>query len=153
MRIRRWMTGAAVAAVALFVLAFSPAWAQESPGGQPPEAQGGQAGEHHHAHAMPSPEQRADYLAKQLNLSDDQKGKALAAFQDEQKQMESVHSDSSLSREDRRTKMQQIHENTVSQVKGMLNPDQAKKYEAMQERMHQHEQNGGGSPPPQQPQQ
>lgn len=100
---------------------------------------------------MPTPEQRTDHLASALNLSDDQRAKALSIYQDEDKQMSALRSDSSTSRDDRRAKMQQIHENTVSQIKGFLNADQAKKFDEMQQNMGRHRR--GQSPdaaPPQQ---
>jgi hypothetical protein len=78
----------------------------------------------------------------------------LSILQDEQKQIEAMHSDSSLSRDDRWSKMREIHENTTTQIKGTLNSDQAKKFSEMQQQMEQRrEQRGNNSkdkaPPPQ----
>jgi len=115
----------------------------------------GQGGGRHGGQMMASPEERTERLTKALNLSDDQKGKVLSIYKDEQKQMEALRSDTSSSREDRRSKMMQIHENTVSQIKGVLNPDQAKKFDEMQQRMRERRERGGGNregaPPPPQP--
>ena len=36
------------------------------------------------------------------------------------------------------SKMREIHQNTNSQIKGILNPDQAKKFEEMQQQMGEH---------------
>lgn len=122
--IRLLKTASLVAAMA-FVLGMTPAWGQDN---APPPPEAGR-----HGHMMPTPEQRADHLSKKLNLTDDQKAKVLSAYQDEEKQMSDLRSDSSLSRQDRRAKMQQIHENTVSQIKGTLNPDQAKQFDEMEQ--------------------
>ena len=118
-------TACAVGVVGL-MLAAMPSLAQE---GGPPEGGG-----HRHGHMM-SPEERTEHLTKALNLSDDQKGKVLSILQDEQKQMEGVRSDSSLSQEDRWSKMREIHQNATTQIKGTLNPDQAKKFDEMQQQM------------------
>ena len=118
-------TACAVGVIGLMFVAM-PSLAQE---GGP-----GEGGGHHHGHMM-SPEERTEHLTKTLNLNDDQKGKVLSILQDEQKQMEGVRSDSSLSRDDRWSKMKEIHQNTASQIKGTLNPDQAKKFDEMQQQM------------------
>jgi periplasmic protein CpxP/Spy len=134
----------AVVAIA-FLFAAMPSLAQE---GGP-----GEGGGRHHGRMM-SPEERTEHLTKALGLNDDQKGKVLSIFQDEQKQMEAVHSDSSLSREDRGAKMRDIHQNTTAQIKGILDPDQAKKFDEMQQRMEEHREqrandNKQNAPPPQ----
>jgi periplasmic protein CpxP/Spy len=126
--IRTLKTACAIAALA-FVLGAIPTWAQQ---GQ----EGGSMS--HGGRMMASPEERTDKLTKALNLNDDQKSKVLSAYQDEQKQMESLRSDTSTPRDQKRSKMMQIHENTVSQIKGVLNADQAKKFDAMQQEMKEH---------------
>jgi periplasmic protein CpxP/Spy len=130
------------ATIVACMFAAASVWAQEG---------GGQGGGEHHGRGMPSPEERADHLKKALDLSDDQHDKVLAAYQDEQKQMEALRSDTSLSRDDRRSKMKTIHENTVSQIKGVLNPDQSKKFDEMEQNMAQHrgQRGGGENAPPQ----
>ena len=136
------MAGAVVVIGLMF--AAMPALAQEGgPGG----------GGHRHGRMM-SPEERTDHLTQALNLSDDQKGKVLSIFQDEQKQMEAVRSGSSLSRDDRWSKMREIHQNATTQVKGTLNADQAKKFDEMQQRMEERREqrssnNKDNAPPPQ----
>jgi Spy/CpxP family protein refolding chaperone len=152
MKLNRFFRTAGIAGIVL-VFAAAVVWAQENEAPPPPG---------HHGHRrMMSPEDRTNHLAKALNLSDDQKGKVLSIFQEEQKQMEALRSDNSLSREDRWSKMKQIHENTVSQIKGTLNEDQAKKFDEIQQRMEQRREqrgqahgndqdNDNAPPPPQQ---
>lgn len=143
MKVHRLFKATFAAVVACCLFASLPGWGQNAQA-PPAEHQG-------HGRMWASPEERTDHLTKALNLSDDQKSKVLSTLQDEQKQMESVRSDSSLSREDRRAKMMQIHQNSSSQIKGVLNPDQAKKYDEMEQNMRQrHEHGGGGAPPSQQ---
>lgn len=132
----RKMICAATIVACMFAAAF--AWAQEGQAGQ-----GGS--ERPHRRMMASPEERADRLGKALDLNDDQKGKVLSIYQDEQKQMEALRSDTSTSRDDRMAKMKQIHENSTTQIKGLLNPDQAKKFDDMQQRMEERRGGGGGN--------
>ncbi len=91
------------------------------------------------------PQQRADRMAKALNLNEDQKSKVLDILNGEQKQVSDVRSDSSLSQEDRRSKMREIREGTGSQIRALLNSDQQQKYDQMQQRMKERmERRGGG---------
>src|SRR5271157_3708809 len=79
-------------------------------------------------------------------------------LENEAKQMQTLHDDSSLSQQDRMSKMMQIRQDTSSQIKPILNADQQQKYEEMLSRQgHGHGPGGPGqmqpqgqSPPPQQ---
>jgi hypothetical protein len=79
------------------------------------------------------------------------------ALQSQQSQMQSLRQDTSLSQQDRRAKMMDIHKNTDSQIRALLDSNQQKKWDEMQakreQRMENHH-NGAGSnqptPPPQQ---
>lgn len=145
MTIERLIKTACAVVVVGLMFAAMPTLAQE---GGP-----GEGGGHHHGRMM-SPEERTEHLTKALNLSDDQKGKVLSILQDEQKQMEGVRSDSSLSQDERWSKMREIHQNATTQIKGNLNPDQAKKFDEMQQRMAERREQKGNNdkdnaPPPQ----
>lgn len=125
--------------------------AQDNPGGSQEAPPAGGPPEHGHGHARMDPAQHAAMLAKRLKLSSDQQAKVEEAFKSEQSQMDSLHSDTSLSDQDRRAKMMDIHKATSDQVRGVLNPDQQKKWDEMQarreERMQGHhggEQGPGG---------
>lgn len=127
---------AAILSLALLA-ATLPAMAQygqgPGPGGPPEGHRGGGPGA--------NPKERAAHLAKKLNLTDEQKSKVEAIFQYEQKQLDKLREDSSLSREDRRAKFQQIRESTSSRVKEVLTKEQQQKYDEMHERMqkrHEH---------------
>jgi Spy/CpxP family protein refolding chaperone len=70
----------------------------------------------------------AEHLAKALNLTTDQQTKVKAIFQQNEQQMRAIHDDQSLSPEDRRAKMEQLHESIKSQVNGVLTPEQQQKF-------------------------
>jgi Spy/CpxP family protein refolding chaperone len=109
-----------------------------------PPAQENGGGRHH---GGMDPERRSAELTKKLNLSSDQQAKVLSALQSEKSQMESVHQDSSLSPQDRHSKMMDIRTATDSQIRGVLNADQQKKFDQMQERREQRMGNRGGAAP------
>jgi periplasmic protein CpxP/Spy len=114
----------------------------------PPQENGG------HHHGPPDPARHTAELTKRLNLTTDQQSKVLAALQSENSQMESVHQDSSLSREDRRAKMMDIRKATDSQIRALLDSTQQKKWDEMQAKREQWMQNrrsgspDGGQPAP-----
>ncbi|MGB9106639.1 MAG: hypothetical protein WCC59_17940 [Terriglobales bacterium] len=110
----------------------------------PPAPPQGQMGEHHDRMGRmggpPSPQQHLDHLSRMLNLTDDQKAKIKPILETESTQMQSLHQDTSLSLQDRHTKMSGIHENTMSQIRSVLTPDQLAKLDSMK----QHEGMGHG---------
>jgi len=138
-----------VAAV-LAVLAGSTAlYAQMGP------QQGG--GPYGHGPEQPmTAEQRLQRMTRQLNLSDAQQQLIKPILENEAKQMQSLHEDSSLPQQDRMSKMMQIRQGTSEQIKPILSADQQQKYEQMMS--HQGRDRSGpgqnqpqaGAPPPQQ---
>lgn len=86
-----------------------------------------------------SPDAQLEHMSQALNLTDDQKTKIKPILEDESKQMQQLRGDTSASQEDRRAKFQQIHENTMSQIKPILTSDQQKKLGSM----HEHGGRGG----------
>jgi Spy/CpxP family protein refolding chaperone len=124
------------------------ATAQDNPSNNQPSAP---AQEHGRWHGHEDPAQRTAELTKKLKLTSDQQTKVQDALQSEHSQMESLHQDSSLSQQDRRTKMMEIHKSTDGQIRGLLDADQQKKWDEMQAKREQRMQNReGGSAPPQQ---
>ena len=83
----------------------------------------------------PSVDEQVKRLADRLNLSDDQQSKIKPILEDQRQQMTSLREDTSLSREDRMSKMRSIRESTTSKISAILNDDQKKQYEAMQQEM------------------
>ncbi len=93
------------------------------------------------------PAQRTEKLSRKLKLTADQQTKVQEIFKSEQSQMQSVHSDSTLSRDQRRSKMMDIHKTSTDQVRALLDATQQKKWDKMQanrEQRHNHH-NGGQS--------
>ena len=110
------------------------------------------ASEHHgHAHAHMDPAKRAAKLAKRLQLNSDQQAKVEDILKSEHSQMESLRSDTTMSSEDRHSKIMDIHKSSNDQIRGLLDPDQQKKWDEMEskheQRMqeHHHEPAPGGT--------
>jgi len=108
----------------------------------PPSQENG--GRHH---GPPDPARRTAELTKQLNLTSDQQAKVLSVLQSERSQMESLHQDTSLSQQDRRTKMMDIRETTDSQIRALLDANQQKKWDEKQAKREQWMQNRHSGPP------
>lgn len=127
--------------------------AQDSPSNEPQaQPSQGQGGWHH---GPQDPAQRTKELTKHLNLTADQQTKVQDIFTSEKSQMESLHQDSSLSQQDRRAKMMDIHNTTNTQVRALLDSTQQKKWDEMQAKREQRMQNhaGAGQQAPPSPQQ
>jgi periplasmic protein CpxP/Spy len=115
---------------------------------------GGQAGggEGHGPRQPMSADQRLQMLTQQLSLTSEQQTQIKPILENESQQMQSLRSDTSMSQEDRMSKMQEIRKNTTSQITPILTPDQQTKYKDM---MSHQGHRGGMSPqgaPPQSPQ-
>ncbi len=80
---------------------------------------------------------------EQLNLTADQKPKFQAIMDAQGQKMRALHADTSLSQEDRRAKMQSIHQDTTTQLKAILTADQFDKWQKMTQRGRR-----PGGPPP-----
>jgi len=125
----------------VLAIAGSCSWAQMGPTGGGPG--GGQM-----SRGPMSPDQRLQMMTKQLDLTTDQQAKIKPILESESQQMQALHQDSSLSREDRMSKMQQIRQGTNDQIKPILTSDQQQKFQEMVS----HQGRGGphGAPPPNQ---
>ncbi len=119
-------------------------YAQE-PAGQ--DAPGPQMGTHGQP---PSAEQRLQRMTQQLNLTSEQQQQIKPILENESQQMQTLHQDSSLSQQDRMTKMQSIRQSSATQIKAILNPDQQAKFEQMMSRQGRggHGGRGQGMTPP-----
>ena len=146
-----------LAAMLIFSAAAFAATQQDAQTSQQPSAQEGTghghgAGEGRGRGMMMSPDAMLDHMSTELNLTDDQKSKIKPILEQQSKQMQDLRQSSSTSDQDRRAKMKQIHENTMSQIRPILNADQQKKLEEMMSRRgergeaHQH---GGDTSNPQ----
>ena len=139
-----------LAAAGLISIAVRFAAAQDSPSNtqQPPPAQDN--GGRHHGPPF-DPAHRAAELTKKLNLTSDQQPKVLEALQSEHSQMESLHQDSSLSQQDRRSKMKAIQQDSKSKIEAVLNDTQKQQYEQMLADRRAHRRNQQQAPQSEQP--
>ena len=125
----------------LVLLAAGLTFAQPSQESQAPTPDQ-HAGMHHNGE---SADQHLQMLSEKLNLTDDQKGKLKPILQDQMQQMKVVREDSSLSEEQKRTKMKAIHESLHDQINAVLTPEQQAKFKQMrQEHMEKHKGMEGG---------
>ena len=122
---KRWLA-VVPSAILVLGLAFGgfPARAQdqEQPPSGAPQGGGMRRG------GMMNPE----ILTRALNLTDDQKSQVKAILEDRVQKMRSVRSDTSLSPEDRRSKMGSISEESNSKIRAPVNDDQKQKFDQMQ---------------------
>lgn len=102
---------------------------QSAPAGAPPE--------HGRGRGHLDPAKRSEMLAKQLNLTSDQQSKVQDILKSEQSQMQTLRQDSSVSQQDRRAKMMEIHKGSNDQVRALLDSTQQKKWDEMQSRQEQ----------------
>jgi Spy/CpxP family protein refolding chaperone len=126
---------------------------QDAPPSPPAGQQTGQGmGRGMGRRSMESVDDQIKHLSKKLNLTDDQQAKLKPVFEDQRKQMAAIHNDSSLSREDRFSKMQALRQSSDGQIKSLLNEEQQKSFDKMraeqQERMKQWRRGGDNAPPP-----
>jgi periplasmic protein CpxP/Spy len=72
---------------------------------------------------------RVDAMAVQLNLTDDQKTKVTALLEQDAKQMRDLRADTTLSKEDRREKVNALRKEHDQKLKAILTPDQWEKWQ------------------------
>lgn len=134
-----------LAAVAVTAVPF--AAAQDNGGNDQQSTTAGEPPEHGRGGHF-DPAKRTEMLTKRLKLTSDQQPKVLDILKSAQSQMQGLRSDSSLSQDDRRSKMMDIHKTSNDQIRALLDANQQKKWDAMQserEQWHGHHQ-GGESP-------
>jgi Spy/CpxP family protein refolding chaperone len=124
-----WMTVAALGGL----MALAPlASAQENKDAKPAEKPGVQAPDRR----APGRERLA-YLAEQLKLTDEQKEKVKPILQDEMDKMKELRESTTLSREEKRIKYQQLREDVSKKIKAILTTEQAEKWDKMRGDMRQ----------------
>jgi|SRR5208282_2431942 len=114
-------------------------------------------------HPQGNPAQRTHELAEKLDLTPDQQSKVMDIYQGEHTQLENLRQDNSNPQQDERAyqhdlraKMMEIHKNTSSQIRAVLDATQQKKWDKMQAKRedwgHKGQAGSGDqqAPPPQQ---
>jgi Spy/CpxP family protein refolding chaperone len=93
-----------------------------------------------------------EMLTKRLNLTGDQQTQVKSIDEDSGKQMMAVRNDTSLSQDDKRSKMMDIRKASQDKIRAVLTDDQKTKYDAMiaemKERMKERGQGGAAPPAP-----
>ena len=119
----------------------------------PPPEQGPGGGHR----GMMDPAQQLAGMTRRYNLSADQQSQVKPILADQQKQMQLLRLDTSLSPDEKKAKMQSIRSDSNKKIEAILNDDQKKQFEqdhqSTQEPMQQRRQGGGpdgGGPPSQQ---
>ncbi len=126
----------------LLAYAAAPGLAQSSPSQSQPTAVAAQSDASQapaDTEARARVEARLQKLATELNLTDDQKNQLKPILQDEVKQLKTVRDDSSMSADQKKAKIAEIRQNSRSQMRSVLTPEQQKKLDAMKEGAEQKE--------------
>ncbi len=82
---------------------------------------------------MIAPEQRLQHLTKMLDLTADQQQKVKTILEDDSQQMQTLRQDTTLPDQDKGMKLRQLHQSTNDKIWAVLNADQQKKWQAMQD--------------------
>lgn len=136
---RKMFLTAGLAMVLGFALSVVPARAQEG-GGAGGQGQGAPRGR-----GIMNPEEQLNRLAKELDLTDDQKAQIKPILEDRHEKMQKLFADESLSPEDRRSKMREIFEASNKKIRDVLNDDQKKKFDEMQAKRRERMEKRSGS--------
>lgn len=89
-----------------------------------------------------------DMIAQRLNLTDDQKPKVKAIFDEQRQKMRDLRNNQDLSRDDRMAQMQTIRKDTDAKLKDVLTADQFKQWQEMESKMRGPRNGPPGGPPP-----
>lgn len=147
---KRTLTSFALAGALALGLSTAPVFAQDDAPPPPPSA--GQMGGHRHA---PSPERQLKHLTRALDLTSDQQAQIKPILEEQDQQMKALWQNDSLSRQDRRQQMMQLHRDSKTKIEAVLTDEQKQKYEQMEqqrrERMQQRREQDQ-TPPDSQPQ-
>jgi hypothetical protein len=114
---------------------------QDSPA---PDASTPQAGAGRMGRQQMTPDEQVARMTKRYDLSADQQTQIKPIVADTQQQMMALRQDSSMSREDKMTKMMSIREGANTKISAILNDSQKQKFAEDQQKREQHR--GGGAP-------
>ena len=87
-----------------------------------------------------------DQIAKQLDLTDDQKPKVKAVLDEQQQKMNDLRKDTATAPEDKRAKAKEIRDSATAKLKEILTPEQFAKWQKMGPARQRPA--GAGGPPP-----
>ena len=92
-----------------------------------------------------------EFLTKKLNLTPDQVTQVKAIDADTMTQMKLLRSDTSLTPDEKKPKMMDIHKAAQDKIRALLTDDQKTKFDALQTPMRDRRGNRGGDGPPPSP--
>jgi protein CpxP len=122
-------------------LAAAVAFAQTS--ATPPMGQGG---EMRNGMGGQQARGRLQWMAQQLNLTEDQKEKLRPILMKEGMELKTLRDDTSMSPEDKHEKMKGIHDKYRPDIRAILTPEQQQKFDQMKEEgMERHKEMKGGA--------
>ncbi len=128
------------------VLCTLPVMAQDAAPAPAPAQDGGNGG----GRGGRMQERQMEMMTKKLNLTSDQQTQIKAINQDSMKQMMALRDDTSMSQDDKRSKMMDIRKSSNDKIRGILTDEQKPKFDEMQaqmrERMKERRQGGDASP-------
>ena len=90
---------------------------------------------HRHRHQPITVDDRVQKLTEQVQLSPDQAAKVKTILQREHGRVYQLRTTSTLSAVDRFHAMREVHDKAADEVRGVLNDDQAKKYDLLHPRV------------------
>lgn len=125
-------------------LGSAAAFAQQDNSAPTASAQQEQGGGHKHR----TPDEQVAHMAKRYSLSTDQQAQIKPILANQQQQIQALRQDSTLSREDKRAKMQSIHADSTNKIQAVLNDSQKQKFTADQQRREQRMQQHTGAAAP-----
>ena len=82
-------------------------------------------------HAAPNPDRQAKHLRKKLGLTREQTAQIKPILAARVQEAQSIRSDSSLTPQDRRSKMQGIQQDSKNKIEAVLNDQQKQQFEQM----------------------
>jgi periplasmic protein CpxP/Spy len=94
----------------------------------------------------PTPDEQVARMTKRYDLSSDQQAQIKPILANQQQQMQALHQDSSLSREDRMAKAKSIRDDSSAKISALLNDSQKQKFAQDQQRRQEHMQEHGAAP-------
>jgi periplasmic protein CpxP/Spy len=106
--------------------------------GAPPAQAQGQDGMQGMHHGPMSPQDELQHLTKRLNLSSDEQTQILPILQNRATQLQQIHQDSGLQRQDKWAKMKSLDDDSNAKIEAVLNDQQKEKYEKMVEKRKEH---------------
>jgi periplasmic protein CpxP/Spy len=96
---------------------------------------------------QPSVDERIDRMSKELNLTPEQKDKIRPLFEEQDKQMRELRSNTSLTPEQKRDKARTMMMETHDKVAAILTPEQKEKMKEHMEQMRQQRETHPKEPP------